>query len=169
MKLKAVIITIILFWGCSRRGSEGDTDTIPKDTDIDTVTGSDIISINDQIAHWHDESSRLTWTDPTHPESIYADVEALCAAINKMEPKGWRLPTIDEFRTLLRGCKNTEANGICGVTSECTKLSCCDEKNGGGCGGEEDDEPISVAAIEKSIILHWSVLNNNLVSVLGVI
>jgi hypothetical protein len=42
----------------------------------------------------------------------------------------WHLPSIDELRTLIQGCAETEEGGACGVTDSCTDISCMDSCDG---------------------------------------
>ena len=55
---------------------------------------------------------------------------------------GWRLPSISELRTLVRGCPQTETGGKCKLTDNCRTSACgneacqgCSEKAGRGPGG----------------------------------
>lgn len=54
----------------------------------------------------------------------------------------WRLPSIDELRSLIDGCDETETDGACDVTEDCLDSSCataecagCGSYGGPGYGG----------------------------------
>ncbi|MGI6394303.1 MAG: DUF1566 domain-containing protein [bacterium] len=56
----------------------------------------------------------------------------------------WRLPTIDELRTLVKGFKDIEPSGRCKVSSECLFMFCLakDQKNSGDypCSNYKEEE-----------------------------
>lgn len=78
---------------------------------------------------WTDSTSGLTWQTPAQPgdnRSFFKHAEALayCGSL-QLEGGGWRLPTIHELRTLVRGCDQLE---------ETCDLSDCGGLGGGCCG-----------------------------------
>jgi hypothetical protein len=69
---------------------------------------------------WTDTESGLTWM--RYPDSGMTPQEAIdfCYNLNYGTTVGvWRLPTIDELRSLVSGCPNTEPEGSCPITNEC--------------------------------------------------
>lgn len=74
---------------------------------------------------WTDATTGLTWQMPSAVHVMNWN-EALdyCAGLYD-EGGGWRLPSIDELRTLVRGCPATEPGGACGVTETCLDLWQC--------------------------------------------
>jgi hypothetical protein len=63
--------------------------------------------------------SGLTWADPSSEEiKHFSAVESHCASLGD----GWRVPTISELRTLIRGCESSETMGSCGVTNWCLSI-----------------------------------------------
>jgi len=64
---------------------------------------------------WYDSSSGLTWQNPpTKTRMNWQAAVDYCSSLTFAEG-GWRLPTIGELRTLIRGCVDTETSGNCGV------------------------------------------------------
>lgn len=97
---------------------------------------------------WLDPVTSLCWQDPAYEEFWrWDDALAYCAALARpgYGLSSWRLPTIDELRSLIRGCPKTETRGACNATGGCADLdydecwnpSCdgCSHSGGPGVGG----------------------------------
>lgn len=63
---------------------------------------------------WTDPTTQLTWEVPQTPAACTWQA-ALddCAALTACGHDDWRLPNIDELRTLVRGCAGTVTGGAC--------------------------------------------------------
>ena len=90
-----------------------------------------------------DPTSGLCWQNPASFEQI-SFYEALdyCQALDLGEhgAGSWQMPTMNELRSLIRGCPETETGGACGFTDssgECNDPSCegCSDRGGPGVGG----------------------------------
>ena len=119
---------------------------------------------------WTDPKTGLTWElSPDEEPMNRAEAEAHCEALTT-DGGGWRLPTIGELRTLIRGCATTEKNGACNIAEEsCVDWSCRDDPcDGCSVGGgptddcvwpDENDGSCSCywpAAIEGICSVYWS-------------
>jgi formylglycine-generating enzyme required for sulfatase activity len=93
-----------------------------------------------------DPTSGLCWQDPPAPTSMsWDDAIAYCRrlALAGHGAGEWHLPTIDELRSLIRGCPATEPRGTCAVTDpSCLGAGCwtevcsgCSRNGGPGAGG----------------------------------
>jgi len=90
---------------------------------------------------WIDSVSGLTWqVSPTGGTMNWRAAKSHCENLGL---GGWRLPTISELRSLIRGCLATQKGGACGVTDSClSRKNCqssvcdgCSSKGGPGPGG----------------------------------
>ncbi len=121
------------------------------DADV-TVLDGECTGVNDccdgcwqRNGCWYDETTGYMWEDP--PLSAASDWDASVAYCDALSLAGrgageWHLPTVSEYRTLLRGCPATEEGGACGVTDTCLLPTCygsdcygCTYLSGPGAGG----------------------------------
>ncbi|MCP4606141.1 MAG: DUF1566 domain-containing protein [Proteobacteria bacterium] len=117
--------------------SDADTDT---DIDVDGNTDSDTDIDGFCSTGWYDSSSILCWENPSQLIGHWSLAQKHC---NKMG-ESWRLPTIDELRSLIRveesggECSANLPRGSCGVTDpDCLMYDC--RKSCGSC--PENDGP----------------------------
>lgn len=109
---------------------------------------------------WYDSSTRLEWENPSPATYFKAlkDAAGHCAE----RGNGWRVPTISELRSLVRGCAATQTNGSCAVTDQCSSSSCWE--NCGNCAlkqGPGKDHQYWSSELDESIQIdnglhYWS-------------
>jgi hypothetical protein len=108
--------------------SDSDADT-DGDTDADTETFTDTYPpMTDCEGGKLDPLTGLCWQDPL-PATLFMWQQAMsyCDNLTIAGHSDWRLPSISELRSLIRGCPNTEAGGPCGIADDCLDDSCVDE------------------------------------------
>ena len=66
-----------------------------------------------------DSENSLIWSGKTTATYNWSDSKSYC----ENQGGGWRLPTIDELRTLVLNCAETATNGACNVKEGCLKDS----------------------------------------------
>lgn len=104
---------------------------VPSDVQLDTpadVHGdTDALDAPVEAELWLDPDTGLLWQKPGSMADP-GDPQVYCEGLTYGGYDDWRLPTIDELRTLIRGCDATKHGGACNVgTLACVELSCRDE------------------------------------------
>jgi uncharacterized protein (TIGR02145 family) len=106
-------------------------------------------------ATWTDSITGLEWQiDPAGETMGWDDARNHCAALGE----GWRLPTVGELRSLIRGCSKTGAGGSCTVTDRCLPWSRCRNDDCGGCDPRtgSDDACSWPSELQGTCIWYWS-------------
>lgn len=71
-----------------------------------------------------DPVSGLTWEMGTNLSVAFATAKTYCDELTLGGHDDWRLPTIDELRTLISGCPATMTGGACAIHDNCHDASC---------------------------------------------
>lgn len=144
MRLMSLVVRLALCGCVLGLAACGDDDGGGGDagTDSGTATDSDADTDADGDADcedaWYDSASGLSWE--IFPIGGYTDWDSAveyCDTLTLCDHDDWRMPTISELRSLIRGCADTETSGECGVTDDCLGVSCwsaavCQGCEGGG-------------------------------------
>ena len=70
-------------------------------------------------ATWTDSASGLTWqVVPTGGKVNWSPAKQHCSDLRLAGQDDWRLPTMSELRTLIRGCPSTVTGGDCRVAND---------------------------------------------------
>ena len=80
---------------------------------------------------------QLMWQKQASPNAMdWPDAMSYCENLSLGGSKNWRLPSIGELRSLIRGCSLTQSGGACGVTGSCRSVSCSSDACS-GCSEEQ--------------------------------
>ncbi len=120
--------------------SGGDTDT-DSDSDTDTDADTDPQDCAGS-GGWLDSATDLCWQVSVFTGISWQDAIDTCDSALAGNHDDWRLPDVDELRTLIEGCAFTETGGDCQVMDgsgspdwETEFCLGCDSNSGGGPGG----------------------------------
>lgn len=112
------------------------------------------------VRSWTDPVSGLTWENQYDGDLIkWAEAKQYCEDLHLGDHADWRLPTVGELRTLVRGCPATESGGSCNIEeSKCMALSCKDDSCFGCSLGDGPGERGCYWPVEMEgwCFAHWS-------------
>ncbi len=161
----------------SEEAGDGDAD-ISEDTE--TTEDSDLDTEEESTTgdgSWLDAASGLTWQNPPADTKMFKDgAQTYCDDLSLDGYDDWRLPTVGELRSLIRGCAETATGGTCNldegdcVSGDCRDDACngCADNNGpaDGCYWPADMEGIchfywTQTGVGDSPTYGWSVMFMN--------
>ena len=93
---------------------------------------------NKKCKIWKDPDTNLTWSSRTE-ELTWNDAVSYCDNLSEGGFSDWRLPNIDELRTLILNCSGTETGGSCKISekNDCLSHDECWTQNDCCCSREE--------------------------------
>ena len=148
----AVLLSVIFLLSCG--GVDNSSDALES---LDLVAQGDV-QVGPGPTTVVDESTGIMWQGrPAEDWILWADAVDRCEDLILEGYSDWRLPTINELRTLIVGCPGTVTGGTCqvvgGCGDECYSSDCdgCGVYQGPGPGGCFMD-----AVWGDSCAHHWS-------------
>jgi len=106
---------------------DDDDDNDDNDVDDDDSDDDDNELIDNGDGTASDDATGLMWQlVPDDNAMTWNDAVAHCEALTLADRDDWRLPTLDEMRSIVRGCAHTVTGGDCPTDDECLTWDCWD-------------------------------------------
>ena len=102
-----LLLPLIFFTACERPDYEDEIIKIYREAKTEKKETSGIVI-----------DGRM-WSKPSENELSWDNAVEYCKKLKEIGHSDWHLPTINELRTLMRNCPNTEPGGLCNLTDEC--------------------------------------------------
>lgn len=131
--LCVLLLTCLVISCNSSDDDDGDNDNDDDGADDDDLNDDDD---DDDTASetWTDETSGLMWqVDPPESEFAWPEANTYCEKLSLAGFNDWRVPTISELRSIIRGCNDTSLVGGCGVFDNCPNYETCYDNSCHGC------------------------------------
>ena len=80
----------------------------------------------------------LQWSKLSPNSMFWTQALMYCKTLDEDGHNDWRLPNIDELRTLIKNCPKTEKGGSCKVSRECSSRKCVEPLNSCNCEMKSD-------------------------------
>ncbi len=112
---------------------EGEAEQVESESIVDGDSESEAENDQEAMVDGDSDGMGLIWQDPPSDTTMtWSQANYYCQE-QAQGGGGWRLPTVSEARSLIRGCATTETGGSCGVDDGCIEFSCWTESCGGTC------------------------------------
>ncbi|MBQ3367474.1 DUF1566 domain-containing protein [bacterium] len=122
--------------GKCNSGSNGNNDNPNKDNGGDTDNDSEEDNSSDVSSSWKDPDTNLIWTSLKsngYKGFSWDEAVSYCENLDEDGHSDWRLPNIDESRTLIINCALTATGGSCKVSENCLSAEECYSTDCNGC------------------------------------
>ena len=99
-----------------------------------------------------DLKNGFMWSDkPSNEKRTLQKAKNYCEDLIQYGYSDWRLPNIDELRTLIQYCQKTETNGECKVSEKnnCLNSDCWYPENSCSCSTDEDERYSKLEDVEE--------------------
>jgi Protein of unknown function (DUF1566) len=140
VKVLFALITALVLTGLAHQSlSAGEVEQSSSKASNDAQAGK---KIDSNAETWVDASTGLMWQKvPLDKKKTWRKAVDNCETLNLAGFRDWRLPTIGELRSLIRGCSATRTGGTCQVTDENRKHSLSWSKHCYGCKNKKGPGP----------------------------